>query len=97
VIGASRKAVSSARTRIEIMLHSAERKLDYTHFISLPLNVPPILMVSACSCTTANVTYMSCNTWRICSRCSGGGGESVEGCVRACVCVRACACVRVRV
>ena len=46
MIGASKKAVSSARTRIEIMLHSAERKLDYTHFISLPLNIPPILTVS---------------------------------------------------
>ncbi|XP_050075038.1 activating signal cointegrator 1 complex subunit 1 [Anopheles maculipalpis] len=42
VTGASRKSVSAARSRIELIVIGARNKQQFTHFLSVPLNVPEV-------------------------------------------------------
>ncbi|XP_035911955.1 activating signal cointegrator 1 complex subunit 1 [Anopheles stephensi] len=42
VSGTSRKSVSSARSRIELIVIGARNKQQFTHFLSVPLNVPEV-------------------------------------------------------
>ena len=38
VVGAERRGVISARTRIILLVDGAKKKMQFTHFISFPLN-----------------------------------------------------------
>jgi activating signal cointegrator complex subunit 1 len=40
--GPTENAIENARTRIEIILESAKKKMEPTHFLSIPLNAPEI-------------------------------------------------------
>uniref|UniRef100_A0A182TC74 K Homology domain-containing protein n=1 Tax=Anopheles maculatus TaxID=74869 RepID=A0A182TC74_9DIPT len=42
VTGTSRKSVSTARSRIELIVIGARNKQQFTHFLSVPLNVPEV-------------------------------------------------------
>lgn len=42
VTGTSRKSVSAARSRIELIVIGARNKQQFTHFLSVPLNVPEV-------------------------------------------------------
>lgn len=42
ITGSHRSAVSSAVTRIELLIDSFRRKQPFTHFLSFPLNDPKI-------------------------------------------------------
>uniref|UniRef100_A0A182Q7Y7 K Homology domain-containing protein n=1 Tax=Anopheles farauti TaxID=69004 RepID=A0A182Q7Y7_9DIPT len=43
VTGATRKSVAAARSRIELMVLAARAKQQFTHFLSVPLNVPDVM------------------------------------------------------
>uniref|UniRef100_A0A182NH89 Uncharacterized protein n=1 Tax=Anopheles dirus TaxID=7168 RepID=A0A182NH89_9DIPT len=43
VTGGTRKSVAAARSRIELMVIAARSKQQFTHFLSVPLNVPDVM------------------------------------------------------
>ncbi|XP_052893024.1 activating signal cointegrator 1 complex subunit 1 [Anopheles moucheti] len=43
ITGTSRKAISTARSRIELIVTGARNKQQFTHFLSVPLNVPEVI------------------------------------------------------
>uniref|UniRef100_A0A182P3Q7 K Homology domain-containing protein n=1 Tax=Anopheles epiroticus TaxID=199890 RepID=A0A182P3Q7_9DIPT len=43
VTGSSRKSVAAARSRIELIVIGARNKQQFTHFLSVPLNVPDVM------------------------------------------------------
>uniref|UniRef100_A0A3F2YU08 K Homology domain-containing protein n=1 Tax=Anopheles christyi TaxID=43041 RepID=A0A3F2YU08_9DIPT len=43
VTGSTRKSVAAARSRIELIVLGARNKQQFTHFLSVPLNVPDVM------------------------------------------------------
>uniref|UniRef100_A0A182X3I0 Uncharacterized protein n=1 Tax=Anopheles quadriannulatus TaxID=34691 RepID=A0A182X3I0_ANOQN len=43
VTGSTRKSVAAARSRIELIVIGARNKQQFTHFLSVPLNVPDVM------------------------------------------------------
>lgn len=43
IIGVDRKGIIKARHRINLLMEATRKKLDFTHFLSIPLNKPEIM------------------------------------------------------